>query len=116
MPAKFDFRLTKTKEVFKSLSAFITNYVFELVKQLFPRDKKCKLRFFCWQSVDFHINRMWSSIRKSVKEMKKKEMNRNDRKFSLKFFVSRVKISSKTNDHSVKKNDSILEWFCGHFV
>ena len=42
MPAKFVFRLTKTKEVFKSLSAFITNYMFELVKQLFHGTTKVK--------------------------------------------------------------------------
>ena len=30
MPVIYFFRLTKTKEVFKSLSAFIINYLFEL--------------------------------------------------------------------------------------
>ena len=83
MPAKFVFRLTKTKEVFVSLSAFIINYMFELVTQLFSLENQSKMTQLCNRKSMFTSTECGVLYNKMFEEKR-----RNYSKFSLEDIVS----------------------------
>ena len=77
---------------------------------LFSLEKQSKKRSFCQPKVFVHFNTMWSSIQKTLEEMK-----RNDRKISLKYIVSLIKVSSKNNNYSVNKTAGHTVVLCREF-